>query len=169
MGDVFEHSGQRSRSEISDVLTALARQIDNGALEFQAEGQTQVIDLPGQLALEFEVEDDETAMSLEIELEWPMPANGPEAMDRLEAVDPFEFRAPDGDVDAAVGVEGAPNARFEIFQDRAEEWRWRLIHRNGNVIATSGEGYTRKHNARKGLRSVIHNVPTASIVDTSGE
>jgi hypothetical protein len=30
--------------------------------------------------------------------------------------------------------------RFEMFRDRADEWRWRLRHRNGNAIATSGEG-----------------------------
>ena len=57
-------------------------------------------------------------------------------------------------------------ARFELFRDRADEWRWRLRHRNGNVIATSGEGYTRKHNARKGLRSVIANAPGADVSET---
>ncbi|MFC4448251.1 amphi-Trp domain-containing protein [Halorussus aquaticus] len=56
-------------------------------------------------------------------------------------------------------------ARFEVFADRAEEWRWRLVHRNGNVIATSGEGYTRKHNALKGLRSVMTNAADAETVE----
>ncbi|WP_431357818.1 YegP family protein [Haloarcula marina] len=39
----------------------------------------------------------------------------------------------------------------------------RLRHRNGNIIASSGEGYTRKHNALKGLRSVIANSADAAI------
>ncbi|PSP98321.1 hypothetical protein BRC89_08300 [Halobacteriales archaeon QS_4_70_19] len=39
-------------------------------------------------------------------------------------------------------------ARFELFRDRADEWRWRLRHRNGNVIATSGEGYTQAQRAQ---------------------
>ncbi|MFC7193552.1 HVO_2922 family protein [Halosimplex aquaticum] len=56
-------------------------------------------------------------------------------------------------------------ARFELFRDRANEWRWRLVHRNGNVIASSGEGYTRKHNAEKGLRSVMRNAPDATLVE----
>ncbi|WP_459194496.1 HVO_2922 family protein [Halosimplex sp. J119] len=56
-------------------------------------------------------------------------------------------------------------ARFEVFRDRADEWRWRLVHRNGNVIATSGEGYTRRHNAEKGLRSVVRNAPDADVVE----
>jgi uncharacterized protein YegP (UPF0339 family) len=51
----------------------------------------------------------------------------------------------------------ASQARFELFEDAAEEWRWRLVHRNGNVIADSGEGYTRKHNAQNGMQSVRRN------------
>jgi uncharacterized protein YegP (UPF0339 family) len=53
-------------------------------------------------------------------------------------------------------------ARFELYEDKSEEWRWRLRHRNGNLIATSGEGYTRKHNAQKGLASVRGNAPGAA-------
>lgn len=56
-------------------------------------------------------------------------------------------------------------ARFELFRDRGSEWRWRLRHRNGNIIATSGEGYTQKHNAWKGLRSVVANAPEAEVTD----
>ncbi|WP_205427218.1 YegP family protein [Halorussus sp. MSC15.2] len=40
-----------------------------------------------------------------------------------------------------------------------------MVHRNGNVIATSGEGYTRKHNALKGLRSVMTNAADAETVE----
>ena len=58
-------------------------------------------------------------------------------------------------------------ARFELFEDRGGEWRWRLRHRNGNIIATSGEGYTRKHNAKKGLRSVVRNAPGAAHAEQS--
>ena len=59
-------------------------------------------------------------------------------------------------------------ARFEVFRDRGDEWRWRLRHRSGNIIATSGEGYTRKHNAWKGLRSVVRNAPGAELTEASG-
>lgn len=58
-------------------------------------------------------------------------------------------------------------ARFEVFRDRAEEYRWRLVHHNGNVIATSGEGYTSKQNALKGMRSVVSNAPEATVEDAS--
>ena len=32
---------------------------------------------------------------------------------------------------------------FEIYRDAADEWRWRLRDQNGQVIANSGEGYSR--------------------------
>lgn len=54
-------------------------------------------------------------------------------------------------------------ARFEVFRDGAGEWRWRLVHDNGNIIADSGEGYASKANARKGLRSVKRNAAAASV------
>lgn len=34
-----------------------------------------------------------------------------------------------------------------IYQDSAGEWRWRLQARNNRIVATSGEGYTRKRDA----------------------
>jgi len=51
----------------------------------------------------------------------------------------------------------ASQARFELYEDNAGEWRWRLRHRNGQSIADSGEGYTRRHNAQKGMQSVRRN------------
>ena len=53
-------------------------------------------------------------------------------------------------------------AEFELYEDRADEWRWRLVHDNGNVIADSGEGYSSKRKARQGLASVRRNAPVAN-------
>ncbi len=53
--------------------------------------------------------------------------------------------------------------QFQVYRDRADEWRWRLVHHNGNVIADSGEGYTARRNAEKGLRSVMQNAPGAEV------
>ncbi|WP_353633836.1 HVO_2922 family protein [Halobacterium sp. NMX12-1] len=55
-------------------------------------------------------------------------------------------------------------AQFELFEDKAGEFRWRLRHRNGNVIADSGEGYTAKHNAQKGMQSVRRNALGAASI-----
>ncbi|WP_265110099.1 YegP family protein [Halosolutus halophilus] len=57
-------------------------------------------------------------------------------------------------------------SRFEVYQDRAGEWRWRLVHWNGNILADSGEGYTSRSNAKRAARGVMRAVPTATIEET---
>ena len=57
----------------------------------------------------------------------------------------------------------ASSATFEVYQDAAEQWRWRLVHDNGNVIAEGGQGYTTKRRALDGIESVKGNAPAASI------
>jgi uncharacterized protein YegP (UPF0339 family) len=37
--------------------------------------------------------------------------------------------------------------RLELYRDEAEEWRWRRIAENGNVLSDSGEGYARRIDA----------------------
>ena len=54
-------------------------------------------------------------------------------------------------------------ATFELYRDSADEWRWRLRHSNGNVVADSGEGYASKAKAKQGIRSVKSNAPDAEI------
>ncbi len=56
-------------------------------------------------------------------------------------------------------------AKFEIYKDKPGEFRWRLIHTNGQVIANSGEGYKAKANAVKGISSLRENVPNATVED----
>ncbi|MUW13704.1 DUF1508 domain-containing protein [Halorubrum sp. CBA1125] len=55
-------------------------------------------------------------------------------------------------------------ARFELFEDRAGKARWRLRHRNGNVIATAGQGYSSRGKARQGLHSVRRNALGAGLL-----
>ena len=47
---------------------------------------------------------------------------------------------------------------FEIYRDRAGEYRWRLLHENGNILAISGQGYTSRSNARNGIKSLQRGV-----------
>jgi len=62
-------------------------------------------------------------------------------------------------------TEGGSKATFELFQDAADEWRWRLRHDNGNIIADSGEGYAARHGVKNGLQSVKTNAPGAAVED----
>jgi len=54
-------------------------------------------------------------------------------------------------------------ATFELYRDKAGEYRWRLVHENGNIIADSGQGYTNKADAINGIESVKENSPDAPI------
>lgn len=56
-------------------------------------------------------------------------------------------------------------ARFELYVDSAGEWRWRLRHRNTEIVADSGEGYTTERAARNGIESVKRNADGAPIVE----
>ena len=60
-------------------------------------------------------------------------------------------------------------AAFELFRDKAGQWRWRLIHENGNVLADSGEGYSSRSKARQGAESVRSNAVDAAVDDGDGE
>ncbi len=55
------------------------------------------------------------------------------------------------------------DATFELYEDRAGKWRWRLVHDNGNIIADSGQGYSSKRRARGGIESVKTNAPGATV------
>jgi uncharacterized protein YegP (UPF0339 family)/ribosomal protein L37E len=54
-------------------------------------------------------------------------------------------------------------ATFEVYQDGSGEWRWRLRHRNGNIIADSAEGYSSKMSALNGVDTVRSVAATARI------
>lgn len=43
---------------------------------------------------------------------------------------------------------------FELYKDKAGEHRWRLKHQNGNILATSSEGYSSKDAALKCIENV---------------
>ena len=55
-------------------------------------------------------------------------------------------------------------ARFEIYKDKAGEYRFRLKAANGEVIAT-GEGYASKDGCKKGIESIRANAASAPIED----
>ena len=54
--------------------------------------------------------------------------------------------------------------KFEVYQDKAGEFRFRLKATNGQVIAT-GEGYKAKASCLNGIDSVKNNAPDAEIVE----
>lgn len=57
------------------------------------------------------------------------------------------------------------DAIFELYEDSAGQWRWRLVHENGNIIADCGEGYASKQKAEQGIQSVKANAPDAAVTE----
>ena len=62
------------------------------------------------------------------------------------------------------GGKAAKHPKFELYQDKAGEYRFRLKARNGEIIAVS-EGYTAKASCENGIESVKKNAPEAEIVE----
>jgi hypothetical protein len=56
--------------------------------------------------------------------------------------------------------------KFEIYQDNAGKYRFRLKAANGEVIAV-GEAYESKDGCKNGIESIKRNAPIAEIVDVA--
>lgn len=60
------------------------------------------------------------------------------------------------------GFEAVKHPKFEIYNDKAGEFRFRLKAKNGEIIATS-EGYKAKASAMNGIASIGRNAPDAKV------
>ena len=57
-------------------------------------------------------------------------------------------------------------AKFEVYQDKSGDYRFRLRATNGQVIAT-GQGYKSKKSCLQGIESVKKNAPVAPVVESA--
>lgn len=57
--------------------------------------------------------------------------------------------------------------KFELYQDKGGDWRFRLKAGNGEVVAT-GQGYASKAGALNGIDSVRRNAADADVVEVDG-
>lgn len=60
------------------------------------------------------------------------------------------------------------SGKFEVYEDKAGKYRFRLKASNGQVIA-SGQGYSSKDSCIKGIESVKKNAADATIVELEKE
>jgi uncharacterized protein YegP (UPF0339 family) len=56
--------------------------------------------------------------------------------------------------------------KFEIWKDKAGEFRFRLVATNGNVLASS-EGYSAKASAQGAIDRIKADAARADVVDNS--
>jgi len=140
---IHEERGPRKRRRIASFFRRLADRLGSGERVAIDEEQTVAVDVPEEPDMEIDLEREDGDVSLEIELEWAESEGGVET----DTV--------------------ASKARFEVYEDSAGDHRWRLVHRNGNIIADGSEGYASKQKAEQGLESVRKNAPGAYVVDQS--
>lgn len=60
-------------------------------------------------------------------------------------------------------------AKFQYYQDKRGEWRWRLRANNGEIVANSGEGYQTKAGCLKAIKRIRESAPDAEVRIYSGE
>ena len=62
------------------------------------------------------------------------------------------------------GFEELKHPKYEVYQDKAGEYRFRLKASNGEIIVT-GEGYKAKASCMNGIESIGKNAPEAEVVE----
>ncbi len=82
----------------------------------------------------------------------------------LNGIESVKKNAPAANIEdqTVEGYETAKNPKFEVYVDKAGEYRFRLTATNGQIIAT-GEGYKSKAGCMNGVESVKKNAPDASV------
>jgi len=64
--------------------------------------------------------------------------------------------------------ESATHPKYELYQDKAGQFRFRLKAANGEIIGRS-EGYKAKASAKKGIASIGKNAPDAPVITIQPE
>ena len=83
-----------------------------------------------------------------------------------EGIESVKANAPIAEVEDQTkeGFETKTNPKFEVYLDKAGEYRFRLTAKNGQTIASS-EGYAQMTGCQNGIESVKKNAPEAEIVE----
>lgn len=55
---------------------------------------------------------------------------------------------------------------LELYEDAADEHRWRLVAGNGEIVADSGEGYTRASDAKE---AAVREFPDVPFIEEGGD
>jgi amphi-Trp domain-containing protein len=139
---IYESEQSRSRQALATYFRRIARALGRGDPIPVDDDGTVTVDPGTESNLEIEVEREDGTVEFEIEM---------------------EFDEADGVVETDAA---ASKGTFELYTDSADEWRWRLRHDNGNIVADGSEGYTEKRDAESGIESVQRNAPGAHVVDT---
>ena len=83
----------------------------------------------------------------------------------LNGVESIRKNAPDAAIEdqTVENFEQQKHPKFEVYLDKAGEYRFRLKAKNGEIIAT-GESYKAKAGCLNGIDSVKRNAPESPVV-----
>lgn len=83
----------------------------------------------------------------------------------LNGVESVRKNAPEAPVEdqTVENFEQLKHPKFELYQDKAGEYRFRLKAKNGEIIAT-GESYKAKASCLNGIDSIKRNAPESPVV-----
>lgn len=48
--------------------------------------------------------------------------------------------------------------KLEIYKEIGREWRWRVVARNGKIVAASSEGFATRYGAKRNLKSTLRHL-----------
>ncbi|MCL1797298.1 MAG: YegP family protein [Eggerthellaceae bacterium] len=82
----------------------------------------------------------------------------------LKGIESVRNFAPKAKVEDQTAGGSATNPKFEIFLDKAGEFRFRLKASNGEIILAS-EGYKVKASCKNGIESVVKNSLDSEVVE----
>ncbi|MFV0352595.1 MAG: YegP family protein [Oscillospiraceae bacterium] len=82
----------------------------------------------------------------------------------LHGIESVRKNAPIAKIEDQTLGESATNPKFEIYEDKGGEFRFRLKASNGEPILAS-EGYTSKSGCKNGIGSVVRNAPDSPVVE----
>jgi large subunit ribosomal protein L21 len=80
---------------------------------------------------------------------------------KLAATTAVGVATPEVATPEANATEAKSSRAFEIFEDKAGQWRWRLRARNGELVAMSEQGFTTKAGVVRALEVVRRNTAEA--------
>jgi len=138
---LFETEQETSVAAAAQRLREVADGLEAGALQLGGYAVTPAQTVTLEEEYSTETDEDGITFELELELKWSAAGDGPASQ-------------------PAPGARG----RFELFQDAAGKFRFRLKAGNGEIIASS-EAYESKAAAQKGIKSVRTNAPAGRIDD----
>jgi amphi-Trp domain-containing protein len=155
--EYFEYEAYRTRGEIAAHLREIADELDGGGpITFASGSHTISVTPPERPWFELEVERGDE-VEIEIELEWDSSV---ETRSSTELA--VELATEDEQADPVPVETAGESAAFELYEDRADKWRFRLVS-DGAILANSSGGKGSREAAERAIETIQRIAAEAAI------